>query len=119
MKKLLSTLLFAGIGVGVAAAVDDDFREALVDGATTLKESVKDKFFSDPEVNAEEDEEPEEPSSTEDEIGPDDPTITPEDLEKARQTMNDAIGEMSDLNDAIDDLPKSVDSVTTSDVTVE
>lgn len=116
MKKLLSTLLFAGIGVGVAAAVDDDFREAIVDGASYLKESVKDKFFNT--VDAEEDEEPEEPSEI-DEIGPDDPTITPEDLEKARESMNDAIGEMKDLNDAIDDLPNTVDSVSTSDVTAE
>lgn len=117
MKKLLSTLLFAGIGVGVAAAVDDDFREALVDGATTLKDSVKDKFFNT--VDAEEDEEPEEPSETGDEIGPDDLTITPEDLDKARQEMNDSIGEIQVLNDAIDDLPKTVDSVSTSDVTAE
>lgn len=117
MKKLLSTLLFAGIGVGVAAAVDDDFREALVDGATTLKDSVKDKFFNT--VDAEEDEDPEEPSDTDDDIGPADPTITPEDLEKDRQTMNDSIGEMKDLNDAIDDLPNTVGTVPTSDVTVE
>lgn len=117
MKKLLSTLLFAGIGVGVAAAVDDDFRDAIVDGASYLKESVKDKFFNT--VDAEEDEEPEEPTETVDEVGPDDPTITPEDLEKVRQTMNDAIGEMKDLNNAIDDLPKTIDPVSTSDVTAE
>lgn len=106
MKKILSTLLFAGIGVSVAAAIDDDFRESLIDGAKNLKDSVKDKFFSEPEVDPEEDEEPEEPTETVDELGPDDPTVTPEDLEKAHEDMNNAIEALAENSENLDDLPK-------------
>ena len=64
MKKLLSTLAFAAAGIGVAALVDDDFRDALV----KTGKSVKDKIFPEKEVDAEPDEEPEAPTVMEDSV---------------------------------------------------
>lgn len=100
MKKLLSTLAFAAAGIGVAALVDDDFRDALV----KTGKSVKDKIFPEKEVDAEPDEEPEAPTTVEDSVNVEDFEDKPADvsIEEAQKIVDESIENMASTMDEID-----------------
>lgn len=100
MKKILSTLAFAAAGIGVAALVDDDFRDALV----KTGKSVKDKIFPEKEVDAEPDEEPEAPTVMEDSVNVEDLEDEPADVsvEEAQKNIDKSIQNMASTMDEID-----------------
>lgn len=99
MKKILSTLAFAAAGIGVAALVDDDFRDALV----KTGKSVKDKIFPEKEVDAEPDEEPEAPTVMEDSVNvgdfEDEPAVS---VEEAQKNVDESIKNMASTMNEID-----------------
>ena len=99
MKKILSTLAFAAAGIGVAALVDDDFRDALV----KTGKSVKDKIFPEKEVDAEPDEEPEAPTVMEDSVNvedfEDEPAVS---VEEAKKNVDESIKNMTSTMNEID-----------------
>lgn len=100
MKKILSTLAFAAAGIGVAALVDDDFRDALV----KTGKSVKDKIFPEKEVDAEPDEEPEAPTVMEDSVNVEDFEDEPAavSVEEAQKNIDEAIENMASTMNEID-----------------
>ena len=100
MKKILSTLAFAAAGIGVAALVDDDFRDALV----KTGKSVKDKIFPEKEVDAEPDEEPEAPTVMEDSVNVEDLEDEPAavSVEEAQKNVDESIQNMTSTMDEID-----------------
>lgn len=101
MKKILSTLAFAAAGIGVAALVDDDFRDALV----KTGKSVKDKIFPEKEVDAEPDEEPEAPTVMEDSVNVEDLEDEPAaavSVEEAQKKVDESIQNMASTMDEID-----------------
>lgn len=100
MKKILSTLAFAAAGIGVAALVDDDFRDALV----KTGKSVKDKIFPEKEVDAEPDEEPEAPTVMEDSVNVenfegDHAAVS---VEEAQKNVDESIKNMASTMNEID-----------------
>lgn len=96
MKKILSTLAFAAAGIGVAALVDDDFRDALV----KTGKSVKDKIFPEKEVDAEPDEEPEAPTVMEDSVNVEEPAAVS--VEEAQKNVDESIKNMASTMNEID-----------------
>lgn len=104
MKKILSTLAFAAAGIGVAALVDDDFRDALV----KTGKSVKDKIFPEKEVDAEPDEEPEAPTVMEDSVNVEDEPAAVS-VEEAQKNIDESIQSMASIMDKIDNATPNTD----------
>lgn len=72
LKKVLSVAAFAAAGVGVAALVDSEFRDSLIDGAMAIKDAFRFDSKKD-SVDAEPDEEMSAPDTNEGDFGPSSP----------------------------------------------
>lgn len=99
LKKVLSVAAFAAAGVGVAALVDSEFRDSLVDGAMAIKNAFRFDSKKDT-VDAEPDEEMSSPETNDGDFGPDSPIV-----EEAKDIANYPNGNPGDINEAVEAEP--------------
>lgn len=99
LKKVLSVAAFAAAGVGVAALVDSEFRDSLVDGAMAIKNAF---CFDNKKdiVDAEPDEEMSVPETGDGDFGPDSPIV-----EEAKDNTSCPSGNPGEINEAVEAEP--------------
>lgn len=84
IKQILSTIACVGVGIAAASAVNEDFRDFLVETA----EDAKKAFKGNPKVDAEPDEEPAPPAFVPNDV--EEEEVSVEEMERAKDNIKKA-----------------------------